>query len=144
MSLGYRVLHVDNDPDILFSTELHLRNHGIHVISRELKTPGETDFLYRWADENPAVFDQYSALVLDQRCCGTQKFGEEFAAFLRSKNIDVPVIVFSGEISPADIVVSIESGAIQAAITKPDLGGLEQAIQNEGRRVNVNDRDVWL
>ncbi len=119
-----RLLIVEDNLEVLNSMKIELEKHGFYVDIADNAIEGE----------EKAYINEYDLLLIDLKL--PDKSGSDIVKYLRSENVDVPVIIISGCSDNFEIINSFNLG-VDDYIKKPfQIEELIARIQAVIRRVN--------
>ena len=94
-----RVMLVDDDETIIETLEYNLRRHGYDVVSFN----NGHNALSKLDEASPSL------VILDWML--PDMVGPEICKLIRSRSVDVPILMLTGRSSPADVATGLTSGA---------------------------------
>ena len=94
-----RVMLVDDDETIIETLEYNLKRHGFDVVSFN----NGRNALSKLDEASPSL------VILDWML--PDMVGPEICKLIRSRSVDVPILMLTGRSSPADVATGLTSGA---------------------------------
>ncbi len=99
MASQQKVMLVDDDETIIETLEFNLRRHGFDVVAFN----NGANALAQLDDAEPSL------VILDWML--PDLVGPEICKLIRSRSVDVPILMLTGRSSPADVAAGLTSGA---------------------------------
>jgi DNA-binding response OmpR family regulator len=95
----HKVMLVDDDPTIIETLEYNLRRHGFDVVS----FGNGANALAKMDEMAPSL------VILDWML--PDMVGPEICKLIRSRSLDVPILMLTGRASPCDVATGLTAGA---------------------------------